>query len=201
MEGQKLFNKWDCGAVQVLDPGLRKYITLENTLIPYSFGLHTYTKFARKNVHIVERLANDLMVTGHVKDNRVHRKTSGRDTGKKQRVFRAIEDTLQKIEDRTKKNPVEVLVRAVETIAPREETTRLRRGGIIVHRPVDVSPQRRLDTALRFMVHGAAQRTFKSKKKLSTALAEEIIAASNNDNSIYSIKKKDELERVAASAR
>ena len=201
MDGQKLFDTWDCNAVRVQDRSLEKYINLENRSIPYSFGLHTHTKLARKNVHLIERLANNLMGTGHLKDNRTHKKTSGRDAGKKQRIYGCVKQALQRIENKTKRNPVEVLVRAVENAAPREETTRIRRGGIIVHRPVDVSPLRRLDLSLKFITHGAAQRAFKKKISIGAALAEEVIAASNNDNNVYSIKKREELERVAASAR
>ncbi|MFH1424819.1 MAG: 30S ribosomal protein S7 [archaeon] len=197
----KLFNKWDCASVIIKDVGLRSYINLPNKALPYSFGLGATRKFGKSKIHLVERLVNNLMVTGHIKDTRVHKRISGRDSGKKQRTYKSIESAFDLIEKRTKQNPVQVLVQAIENAAPREETTRIRQGGIIVHKAVDVAPARRLDIALKFVTHGAAQRSFSKKATLESALAEEIIAASNYDNKCYSIGKRDELERVAQSAR
>jgi small subunit ribosomal protein S7 len=98
-------------------------------------------------------------------------------------------------------NPVQALVKAIENAAPREETTRIRQGGIIAHRAVDVSPARRADISLSFITHGAAQRAFNKKQPMAAALAEEILSAMNYDTKTYSISKREELERVAQSAR
>lgn len=197
----KLFNKWDCESVVVQDMGIKGIMRLDNRAYPCTFGLQAGRKYGKANTHIIERVANDLMVTGHIKDTRVHKRISSRDTGKKQRVMGDIEDGLAIIEKKTNKNPVQVLVQAVENAAPREETTRIRQGGIIVHKSVDVSPARRLDLALKFLTHGAGQRCFNKRMSLGAALAEEVIAASNYDNKTYSVGKKEELERVAQSAR
>jgi len=197
----KIFDRWDFKGVEVNDIGLKEYINLQPREIPHTFGRWGNKRFGKTHYNIIERVANNLMTTGHVKDSRVHKKTSGRDTGKKQRNLRLVRKALEIIEKKTKQNPVQVLVNATINSAPREETTRIRQGGIIVHKSVDVAPQRRLDVALRFITHGAAQRCFKKRYTLPVALADEVIAAANYDTKTYSISRKEESERVAQSAR
>jgi len=201
MDKLLLFEKWDAAGVEIKDLGISRYLKIEGAVIPNSFGKKSNKRFGREEIHVVERLANKLMVTGHLKDTKVHKRISGRDTGKKQRVYKIIKKSFEVIDEKTKKNPLQVLVNALENSAPREETTKIRHGGIIVHRAVDVSPIRRLDSALRFITHGAGQRAFDNKQTLAEALAAEIISASNNDTKTYSVSKKEELERVAQSAR
>src|SRR3990170_3813973 len=122
-------------------------------------------------------------------------------TGKKTKSYRVVRDAFGIIEARTKQNPVQVLVNALEKAAPREEVTRLRFGGISVPRAVDVAPSRRLDLALRSICQGAVQATFKNRKPVEECLADEILAAARGDMQSSAIAKKEELERVAASAR
>ncbi len=197
----KFFGKWESASVSVTDPGLRDYINLQPHTLPHSFGMVGTRGFGKEKLSIIERFANDLMGTGHLKDSRVHKKVSGRDTGKKQTTLKVVGQALEIIAEKTKKNPLQVVVDALEKTSPREETTRIRQGGVIVHKSVDSSPQRRLDNAVRLICHGAAQRCFKKRYGLAAALADEIIAASNSDNKAYSVSKKEETERIAASAR
>jgi small subunit ribosomal protein S7 len=104
--------------------------------------------------------------------------------------------------DRTKKNPVEVLVRAVENAALREEITSFQVGGIIVRKAVITSPQRRVDLSLRHIVQSSYQKSFNNKKTMADALAEEIYAAYNNDpQNSNSVKDKERIEREAGGAR
>ena len=198
----KTFDKYSSEGVVVSDLGLRGYINLESRgIVPFSLGRAAGKRFGKKRKNVVERLADKLMVTGHLKDGKAHKRISGRDSGKKQKVMLTMNRSLEIVERKTKQNPYQVLVRAVENAAPREETTRIRQGGIIAHKSVDVAPQRRLDLALRFISHGAGQRAFKKKTTLESGLAEEIIAAANYDVKTYSVGKREELERIAASAR
>ena len=85
--------------------------------------------------------------------------------------------------------------------APREEVTRLKYGGIAVPKSVDVSPSRRLDEALRNIARGATKASFKHKTHIEECLASEIMLAARNDANSFAISKKEEIERVAASAR
>ncbi|MEM2272682.1 MAG: 30S ribosomal protein S7, partial [Candidatus Bathyarchaeia archaeon] len=94
-----------------------------------------------------------------------------------------------------------VLVRAVENAAPCEDTTRIMYGGIVYHQSVDISPQRRVDLALRWIGEGARAASFSNPKTIEECLAEEIILAANNDLKSYAIQRKNELERIALHAR
>ena len=96
---------------------------------------------------------------------------------------------------------LENTVNALEKAAPREEITRLRFGGISVPRAVDVSPSRRLDMALRNICVGATSASFKSRKAIQDCLADEILKASRGEMESAAVAKRDELERIAMSAR
>ncbi len=66
---------------------------------------------------------------------------------------------------------------------------------------MDVSPKRRVDMALRNISLAAIISSFDKKATLAEALANEIILAATGDVNSYAIKKKDETERMARSAR
>ncbi len=197
----KIFGKWTSEGLEYRDLGLKPYINLTPTLNLSTGGKHARTQFWKVKCNLVERLMNKMMNTGHLKEGRTHKRVSGRDNGKKATEYRMVKDAFGIIEGKTKKNPLQIFVRAVENAAPREETTSFRQGGIIARRAVDVSPQRRLDLALRFISHGAGQRCFASKVTLPNALADELIAASTPDLKTYSVAKKEESERVASGSR
>jgi len=196
----KLFNRWETEEIKVIDKGLQRYINLRPLLVPRTGGIHVKIQFHKSKNNIVERLMNKLMVPGHVKKHK-HKRSSGHCTGKASHVYKVVEDALGIIENKTKKNPVEVLVRAIEYGAPREEINTIEYGGARYPQPVEVSPQRRIDLALRQIVWGTYAKSFKSKKKLAECLANEIIMAYNLDNRSQAISKKLELERQADASR
>jgi small subunit ribosomal protein S7 len=183
-----LFGKYGLSEVVVKDGGLSKYINLNPVLVPHSNAKHANRWFGKSKVNIVERLINNMMRTEVF-------------TGKKLKAYRTVKDAFEIIAERTKKNPVQVLVEALENAAPREEITRLQFGGISVPKAVDIAPSRRLDIALRNVARGAVQSSFKSTKPIAECLASEIILASKNDMNSFSVAKKEEVERVAQSAR
>ncbi|RLF17672.1 MAG: 30S ribosomal protein S7 [Thermoprotei archaeon] len=187
-KGIKLFGKWDWEGIEVRDPGLKKYICLKPVYLPHSGGRHAKKRFGKAEVNIVERLINKLM-------------RGGRNTGKKHLAYNIVKKAFDIIYLRTGKNPIQVLVDAIQNAAPREETTRIAYGGIVYHVAVDVSPQRRVDLALRFIAEGAKMAAFSNPKSIEECLAEEIILAANNDPKSYAIRQKDEIERIAAASR
>ncbi len=194
----KILGLWDTREVEVRDPGLRSYINLKPVFLPHSGGRHA-KPFGKSSISIVERLINRIAVTGH--EGKKHKRTSGRNIGKKHLALNIVRGAFNIIEKKTKNNPVQVLVNALSNAAPREDTTRIKYGGIAYHQSVDISPQRRLDLALRFITVGAAKASFRTRKSIQEALADEIIAAANYDMKCYSISKKEELERIAKAAR
>ena len=108
---------------------------------------------------------------------------------------------LKQIEEKTKKNPVAVLVKAIENAAPRDEITVIEYGGATDPQAVDVSPLRRVGLALKHLVHGASDKAFGKKKDIAQALAEEIMLAADGNMESFAMKKKNESEKQADSAR
>ncbi|MFH0928748.1 MAG: 30S ribosomal protein S7 [Candidatus Aenigmatarchaeota archaeon] len=196
----KLFDKWDTAGIAVEDPGLRKYINLKPVIVPRSFGRLSGKQFHKSQMHIVERLMNRLFVAGH--RGKKHRVTSGMNVGKTFSVIDIVMDTFSVLEKKTGKNPVEVFVRAIENSAIREEVTAFQVGGIIVRKAVITSPQRRIDLALRLITQGSYHKAAKSPKKMNACLADELLAAYNNDSqNSFAIKGKERIEREAGGAR
>jgi small subunit ribosomal protein S7 len=192
-----LFSKWDVRKIEVSDPGLQNVISIvPSVVIPITFGRHEHQRMKKAEVHIVERLANKLMHFG-----KRYAKNTGRMGGKKARIFKTIETALDIINLETGKNPVELLVKAVENASPNEDTTRIVYGGVVYHVSVDVAPLRRVDLALRFIAEGVRESTYSSVQSIEEVLAKEIISTSANDMSSYAIKKKNEQERIAMSSR
>ncbi len=183
-----MFGKYDTTEVVVNDGGLAKYIDLTPTNVPHSGGKHANRWFGKSKLSIVERLINNIMRTEKY-------------TGKKMKAYKAVAQAFDIVATKTKKNPIQVLVEALENAAPREEVTRLQFGGISVPKAVDVSPQRRLDIALRNLSSGVVNASSKNKKPIYECLADEIILASKGDMTSFSVAKKEEIERVAQSAR
>lgn len=184
----KLFEIYDLNEVEVHDAGLAKYMNLMPIVIPHTGGRWANKPFGKAKANLVERLINNMMRTENY-------------TGKKAKSYRVVRTAFAIIAERTKRHPVQVLVDAIEKAAPREEITRLRFGGISVPRAVDVAPSRRLDIALRNICTGVVQATFKNKKPVEECLADEILMAAKGDMQSSAIAKKEELERIASSAR
>lgn len=187
-EEMRLFGLWDCQNVEVKDISLIRYINLRERLVPHSAGRHEHKRFHKSYVHIVERLANKLM-------------SPGKNTGKKILVLNTVKSAFQIIELKTGSNPIQVLVDAIVNCAPREETTRISYGGIVYHTAVDSAPQRRVDVALRLLAQSVRKSSFNNVRTFDEILAEQLILASTNNPNSYAIKRKQDIERVALSAR
>lgn len=196
----KLFGRWSFKGIEVKDPGLVKYINLTPVFVPKSRGKHAKSQFHKSKMNIVERLINKLMVPGH--KGKKHVITSDHCTGYWEKKVKIVEKTFEIIEKSLKKNPIEVLVRAIENAALREEIASYQVGGIIVRKAVVTSPQRRVDLALRHIVQAAYKKAFNNKKNMAEALAEEIIGAYHNDPSkSEAIREKERIEKEAEAAR
>lgn len=184
----KLFGKWTFHDVEVKDLGLKRYICLKPVFLPHTEGRHEHKRFGKAEVPIVERLINKLM-------------RPGKNAGKKALAINIVKNAFEIIHLKTGRNPIQVLVEAIERASPREETTRIAYGGIVYHQSVDVSPQRRVDLALRWLTEGARLASFGNPKTIDECLADEIIAAAQGDPKSYAIAKKDEIERIAMASR
>jgi len=184
----KVFEKWDVSEIEIEDLGIRQYVNLKEMAIPHTGGRVASQQFSKSSISIVERLINKIM-------------RKERNTGQKQKALSIVKGAFEIIHKKTGKNPVYLLVKAIENAGPREEVIRLRYGGISVPKSVDTSTQRRVDMALMFIALGTQRAAFKSKRGMEGCLAAEIIAASEYDVKSYAISKKEEKERVAKAAR
>ncbi len=195
----KLFNRWETEQIQVVDPGLKRYINLRPIIIPKTHGRNVGTQFWKSKYHIVERLINKMMIPGH--KGKKHKISSAHCTGKGLTTYKIVEEAFKIIETKLKKNPVEVFVKALENASPREEITTIEYGGARYPKAVECAPQRRIDYALRLMTQGAYAKAFGKKFAIQNALADEIMKAYNEDQSSNAIGKKLELERQSDASR
>ena len=191
-----LFNKWDSRDIAINDPGLKTAISLKPAVIPVTFGRHEHQRLKKAEVNVVERLANKLMHFG-----KKYAKNTGRMGGKKARMLNTVKTAFEIISLETGKNPIELLVRAIENSSPNEDTTRIVYGGVVYHVSVDVAPLRRVDLALRFIAEGVREATYSHPQTIEEALAKEIVLASNNDMASHAVKKKNEQERISMASR
>ncbi|HJL97698.1 MAG TPA: 30S ribosomal protein S7, partial [Candidatus Poseidoniaceae archaeon] len=97
--------------------------------------------------------------------------------------------------------PLQIFVNAICNAAPMEEITRIKFGAVSQPKAVDSSPSRRLDVALRNLAKGAQQGTHKSKRTLTNCIINELSKAASDDATSFAVAKKEELERIASSAR
>jgi small subunit ribosomal protein S7 len=182
-----MLEKYDISSIKIEDKGLQRYINLER--MDFFLGApHANKLFGKSKISILERLINNLMRT------EVY-------TGKKTKSYKVVKKAFEIVEKKTKANPLQAFVDAIQNAAPKEETTRLHFGGISVPKAVDIAPQRRLDTALRNICVGAIKASHKNRRSIENCLADEIIKASKNDPSSFAIAKKNDVERIARSAR
>ena len=184
----KLFQKWSFKDIKVEDIGLQRYLNLTPMVVPHSMGRHEHQRFRKAKVNIVERLINNLM-------------RPGKNAGKKAKVSNIVREAFEIINTRTGKNPIEVLVKAVENASPCEDTTRISYGGVVYHLSVDVAPQRRIDLAIRHITEGARQASMNTPRSIQEAIADELILAANKDIKSAGVAKRNEIERVAQSSR
>ena len=184
----KLFQKWTFKGIEVKDIGLKRYLNLTPMVTPHSMGRHEHQRFRKARVNIVERFINGFM-------------RPGKNAGKKARATNMVKHAFEIINIRTGKNPVEILVQAIENAAPAEDTTRLSYGGVVYHLSVDIAPQRRIDLALRNITVGARKIGANNPRSLPETIADELILAANNDIKSAGVAKRNEIERIAQSSR
>lgn len=179
--------KYNMKEVKIEDRGLQRYINLDIKNI-YVGGVFSNKMFGKSKLSIIERLINNLMRTENF-------------NGKKIKAYKVVRESIEIIDKKTKTNPIQVLIDAIQNSAPIEDTTRLQFGGISVPKAVDISPQRRLDIAIRNICLGAVTASHKNKKRIEACLADEIIKAAKNDVTSFAVAKRNDKERVAKSAR
>lgn len=162
----KLFGKWSYRDLKVNDKGLEGYISFHSSkaqvYYPHTAGRYQQRGFRKVGCPFVERMINSLMM-------------HGRNSGKKIMAIKIMKQTLEIIHLMTGKNPLQVLITAIENGGAREDSTRIQMGGVIKRQAVDVSPLRRVNSAIYMMTCGARDASFRKIKTISECLAEEIM--------------------------
>jgi small subunit ribosomal protein S7 len=112
--------------------------------------------------------------------------------GKKSAARKIVYGALSEVKEKTKGDPLPVFEAAIKNISPAVEVRSRRVGGANYQVPREVRPERRLSLAYRWLIAAA-----ESKKgvPMHRKLADEIIAASNNEGS--AVKKKEDTHRMA----
>jgi small subunit ribosomal protein S7 len=195
----KLFDKWSFEGVMVVDQGLQGYLNIEPIVVPRTNGYYHNTAFYKTKVNIVERLMNRFQVSGH--KGKKHKISSGHNTGNVKSQANIMIEVLEALERKTKENPIQVLVTAIEHAAPREEVITIERSGAKYAQAVDIGPQRRIDLVLRYICQGAAHKAFDAQVSFVDCLVAEIMAAYNIENSGMAMTRRSEIEKMAAAAK
>ncbi len=197
----KLFNRWSFDNIEIKDRTLENYINLKPIIIPHSAGRHEHRRFWKSSkVSVIERFTNRLLSPGFI-GSRIKGHKSSYHSGKKSKLLRNIKNAFILIELNTDQNPIQVLIDAIVNTAPREETTKIAMGGISYASAVDIAPQRRVDLAIKYIVQAIGARSHISERMLEENIAQELILASRNSQDSRAVKRKDEIERIAVSAR
>ncbi len=198
----KLFGKWDMSTVVLKDITLQRQVSLTPKIVPHSFGKGTKHAFQKEKLNVVERLINKIMRSGQGRRKLSGKYIRGRGScGKKVQAMRIVDEAFDMVFAQTKENPVQVLVRAIENAAPREDVTRLKKGGVAYSQAVDVAPLKRVDESVKNIALAGFYGSFNNNTSAAEALAKEIIQAAKDDSNAMSIKRRNEVERIALASR
>lgn len=188
----KLFSKWEYETLEIKDPTLANYIAVSSTkskvFVPHTSGRYQLKKFRKATMPLIEKIMGGLQF-------------HGRNSGKKMKAMRIMRQCLEIIELQTGENPLQVIIDAITNCGPREDSTRIGKGGNVKRQAVDVSAFRRVNQGVYFITKYARDKAMKNMKNISEVLADEFIQASKANPNCSSIKKKEEIERNAKANR
>jgi len=138
-------------------------------------------------------------ITPDVRYNSIHLQTLMQHVlkkGKRSLAARLVYDALDLVNERTGKNAIEVFDIALKNVSPVMEVRPRRVGGATYQVPMEVSAERRLTLAIRWILSATRERAGKS---FSDKLASELIDASNETGA--AIRKRDETHKMAEANR
>jgi small subunit ribosomal protein S7 len=116
--------------------------------------------------------------------------------GKKSVALGLVYDAMDLIQERTQKSPIDVFETALKNVSPVMEVRPRRVGGATYQVPMEVSSDRRMTLAIRWILSAARDRGGKS---FPDKLAGELIDAFNETGS--AIRKRDETHKMAEANR
>jgi small subunit ribosomal protein S7 len=116
--------------------------------------------------------------------------------GKKSIAEKIVYGALDEIKEKMNEDPLGVAIRAIDNVKPRVEVKSRRVGGATYQVPVEVSRDRQLALALRWLVAFASTR---KGVPLKRSLALELMDAFKNQGN--AIKKRDDTHKMAQANR
>jgi small subunit ribosomal protein S7 len=116
--------------------------------------------------------------------------------GRKSTAERIMYDTLDIIEERAHRNPVEVFEQAIRNARPILEVRPRRVGGATYQIPLEVRPERQMALAIRWLLTAARART---GRPMAERLAAELMDAASGQG--VTIKRRDDTHRMAEANR
>jgi small subunit ribosomal protein S7 len=116
--------------------------------------------------------------------------------GKKSLAERIFYKSMNLIEHRTKKPPLEVFKRAIENTRPLLAVKSRRVGGATYQIPVDVPEPKGISMCMKWLIDHSRE---KKGKEMAARLADELIDASNKTGA--TIKKRENTHKMAEANR
>ncbi len=148
---------------------------------------------SRRNRAIKREVVPDIRYSNTTVTGFINRMMRG---GKRSTAQRVIYDTFGLIEQRAKRNPMEVFEQAMRNVMPTIEVKPRRVGGATIQVPVEIAPERRLTLAMRWILSGARSRGGKS---MAEKLAGEFMDAAQGQGA--AIKKREDTHKMAEANR
>lgn len=116
--------------------------------------------------------------------------------GKKSVATTIVYHAFELIQERSKKEPLEIFEQALRNVGPQIEVKPRRVGGATYQVPVEVEADRRDSLAVRWILVASRARGGKS---MIERLAGELLDASNNTGA--AVKKREEVHKMAEANR
>ena len=112
--------------------------------------------------------------------------------GKRSLAESIVYDALQKVADKTGKEPLQILKKAIDNIKPLLEVRSRRVGGATYQVPVEVQSRRGTTLAIRWLVTFARKRR---ERTMADRLAGEILDASGGAGA--AVKRREDMHKMA----
>ncbi len=116
--------------------------------------------------------------------------------GKKSVAERIVYGALERIEEKTKSDPLALFHQALDNVKPQVEVRSRRVGGATYQVPVEVRPDRRQTLAIRWLIAAARDR---NENTMVERLSGELMDAANNRGA--AVKKREDTHRMAEANR
>ncbi|MEZ4710507.1 MAG: 30S ribosomal protein S7 [Caldilineaceae bacterium] len=135
----------------------------------------TVTPDPRYNSEVVAKFINNVM-----------------ERGKKSLAARIVYDAFDLMEERTKRPAIEVFEEGLKNATPLVEVRPRRVGGATYQIPMEISANRRMALAMRWLIENARKR---SGRDMAVRLAGELMDAARNEGA--AVKRREDTHRMA----